>query len=271
MITIKEIISTTHLDSDGDKFTKEMLMNFVEQINTEYVIAQIEHDPRNPPIGRLKTAKLVQLDDVEYAVQTETEIFEKDDFASEIDHSRSIKIKEHLLNEIDLSYDKSFNENEVNIVEEIGIILNNQPSQAIKKSIDPIAVLEIACGLMLGSFVKGFFSKIGSDAYEKLKIKVGKLFKKDRSKKEKLLQFDFTVYGIDPQINVRVILNNPTINEFESFLTNGLNILEDILPRFNNDQYSIKEIVFLYEGNKLNLLFGIRSDAVPMYVKKADA
>lgn len=77
-MTIEGIGATTHEDSHKCKFTKEALESAANQINNgKYVpSAGIEHDSTLMPIGKTINAKIVKLDDGEFAVKIRQETFE---------------------------------------------------------------------------------------------------------------------------------------------------------------------------------------------------
>lgn len=76
---IKGIGATSHLDLHNCRLSKEMLEELVNNINNEkYAIRMgIEHDSSIMPIGKILSGKMLELEDGEYAVEIEQEIFEK--------------------------------------------------------------------------------------------------------------------------------------------------------------------------------------------------
>lgn len=86
----KIIISSTHLDSHGDKMTKEELYSIAESINNDKYKPgiNIEHDLTFPPLGRCINAEVIKGHDSEYYLTIEQEFyntnqilkFENDDY-----------------------------------------------------------------------------------------------------------------------------------------------------------------------------------------------
>ena len=76
---LKSIGATTRVDRHGMRMTKEVLESMVTQINSpkEALPVGVEHDLIIPPIGKILTATLVQLDEGEHGVEIVQEIFEK--------------------------------------------------------------------------------------------------------------------------------------------------------------------------------------------------
>ena len=74
MMIIKGIASTTHIDSEGDKITKNAQHMMEEKINREYVPIDIEHSENY--IGVIFCAKVKKLKDGEYGLFIVAGIFE---------------------------------------------------------------------------------------------------------------------------------------------------------------------------------------------------
>lgn len=86
---IKGIGATTHLDRHNCKIDKEALEDLVKSVNGEYAIRiGIEHDSLIMPIGKILSGKLIKLEDGEYAVELEQEMFEE--YRTYIDASGAI-------------------------------------------------------------------------------------------------------------------------------------------------------------------------------------
>src|SRR6266571_15652 len=71
--------ASTHVDKQGEALALEALHDMVQQINSCYLPMGLEHDPRVPPIGRVSSAQVVRLEDGEWAVDGDVEIFEEGD------------------------------------------------------------------------------------------------------------------------------------------------------------------------------------------------
>jgi hypothetical protein len=57
----------------------EAIVDLAKQYSQEYIPLTIEHDIRNPPVGRVVSAEVVVLDDGTHLLQGEAEIFEESD------------------------------------------------------------------------------------------------------------------------------------------------------------------------------------------------
>lgn len=76
---LKGIGATTHIDRHNCRITKEALENAAKDINegTYAVGLGIEHDSTIMPIGKVINGKMVRLEDGEYALEIEQELFEE--------------------------------------------------------------------------------------------------------------------------------------------------------------------------------------------------
>jgi len=73
-------MATTHLDMHNEIISKEALEGAANQINSDRKpIFTVEHDTALPPIGKVLRAWIEPLEDSEYQLLAEVEIFEKDD------------------------------------------------------------------------------------------------------------------------------------------------------------------------------------------------
>jgi hypothetical protein len=266
---VKGIIATSHIDSHGDMLSPEGLKDMVKQINTQYIPIMIEHDPRIPPKGRIKSAKLIKLKDGHYAVEGIKEIFEEGDDISEVDSSREMPLPTNEFGVLQVMFDRSYGDKESQqIINDISNLLNSSPQKYEKKALEPISVLIIGGGFILGGIITGFFNKLGADAWDALKIKLKKLLqtkKKRKDAQDKLLIFQFTLFKEGVVVNTEVILTNPSDDIIENFLENGLKKLDYILPLHIEKFPEVKKIVFNYSNNNLSILFSVRKDAILIY------
>lgn len=76
---VRGIGATTHLDKHNCRIAKEALESAVKDINEGiYAIGVgIEHDFSIMPIGKVISGKLVELEDGEYGLEIEQELFEQ--------------------------------------------------------------------------------------------------------------------------------------------------------------------------------------------------
>src|SRR5207245_5749517 len=73
------VVATSAVDADDDQLSERSLQALVDQVNDGWMPVVLEHDPRNPPVGRVVAAKLVRRQDESFAVEGEFELFENGD------------------------------------------------------------------------------------------------------------------------------------------------------------------------------------------------
>lgn len=75
---MRGIVSTTHVDSHNMRMTKKALENAAQQINEGAVPGVgVDHDVLIPPIGKVVKAQVIKLEDGEFGLFAEQEIFEE--------------------------------------------------------------------------------------------------------------------------------------------------------------------------------------------------
>lgn len=264
---IKGIIATSHINSHGDMLSPEGLKEMVKQINTQYIPIMIEHDPRIPPQGRIKSARLIKLKDGHHAVEGIKEIFEEGDEIIEVDPSREIPLQTYERDVLQITFDRSYGGKESQrIINDISKLLHSSPQQYEKKALEPISVLIIGGGFILGSIATGFFTKLGADAWDALKRKLKKLFqKKIKEAQNNLLIFQFSLFKEGVTVYTEVILTNPSDDDIDNFLENGLKKLDNVLRLYTKKFPEAKKMIFNYSTNNLSILFFVRKDAIPIY------
>lgn len=69
-------MATTNLDRHGHRFTREDLDHLVAQAGgPEFIYA--EHDTSNPPVGRVFSRRVVPIEDGQFAIEAELEVFDE--------------------------------------------------------------------------------------------------------------------------------------------------------------------------------------------------
>jgi len=245
------------------------LESLVESINSSHTPMGIQHDPRIAPVGRVASAQIRQLDDGEYAAEGVVEFFEPGDEIRLIDDGQELPIHRYEGQGLEILFDRNFRDSEDQVlIEEIGGLFGTRPQEEVKKALDPLTVLTIGGAFVLGSIARGFFSKLGGDAYETLRNRLKKLFARRKAgEKEKLLVFRAAVAAADYDVEVVVVLSNPTDQDIKDFLEAGLSTLDGVVQACWDPQSGLKRLVFEYSGKRLTLKFGVRKDAAPLYPK----
>ena len=264
---VKGTIATSHIDRHGDMLSPEGLKDMVKQINTQYIPLMVEHDPRIPPQGRMKSANLKKLEDGHYAVEVINEIFEEGDEIDVVDSSREMPLPIYDSEVLQITYDRSYRDAESqHLINDISNLLGSSPQEYEKKALEPISILIIGGFYLIGKIASGFLNKLGSDAWEALKSKLKILFeKKKKEAKENLLMFQLSISVEGLIVNTEIIMTNPSDDDIDFFFEKGLSKLDEILPSLINKNPEVKKIVFSFADKGLSLLFSVRKDTIPIY------
>ncbi|MCA9935039.1 MAG: hypothetical protein KC415_13990 [Anaerolineales bacterium] len=258
---------TSHIDKHNERVSLSALQDLVGLINKQYTPMGVEHDPRIPPVGRVLSAYLEELEDGEFAVDGIAEIFEEGEEIEFRDDGREIPVGE-LSDRLRISPDRSFrNSDDQQLLEEMRALIDGELVPQIKKSVEPISLMILAASFAAGGIASGFLNKIGEDAWDLFKAKlIGLMNRKEQQNKERLLAFEFTVHQDDHLLYLETILANPTESDINKFLEEGLRRLDESTPRFFKRRHYLTKVVFEYKGDQLRVIFGLRKDGVPISV-----
>jgi hypothetical protein len=261
------ILTSTHVDLDSERMSPGAIESMVAAANAHYIPVGIEHDPRIPPVGRVASAHVKQLDDGEYAVVGVLEYFEPGEEIELKSDGREIPTKHIEPDRLYVSFDRSFRRPEYQkLIEQISEVFKTPPSEQVKKAIDPVSLLEIGGAFVLGSIAKEFCTKLGSDGYERVKTSLGELFSRKRAAREEaILVFRADVTFRDSQIEIQVFVTNPTADDIDQFLERALAGLDEAVARYWDVGSGLRRMVFEYHGGTLEIRFGVRRDAVPLW------
>jgi len=265
MKIVTATLATSHVDRHRDRLTLSALEGMVQQIQDAYIPINIEHDPRQPPIGRIADASLEQRPDGAYAVEGTIEVFEPGDDAASDTDQRVMKLRIPQV-PIQVEFDRSFdNPEDRHTVEEIGALLGSRPQFEAKKALEPLTVLAIAGLFAFGSIAKGFFSKLGGDIYETLKARLKALVARRRQAgSDCVLMFRAAVCRGDHTVLVEVFATNPTPETVEFLFGPALAELDRLLPSYYQPETGVKRIVFELTGGQLELRFGVNEKCRPL-------
>ncbi|HST20475.1 MAG TPA: hypothetical protein VLR90_05130 [Blastocatellia bacterium] len=268
----KAILTTTHVDRHFQKMSLSALESVVDLIGRYHIPFIVEHDPRIPPIGRIAEAHIKQLEDGEYGVEATIEMYELGEDIPMIDDSREIPLHDHRADKLEVMYDRNFQTlDDQLLIRDVASLFGTEPKEEVKKAFDPLTVLTIGGAFLLGGIAKGFLSKLGGDSYDLLKDRLKKLMgRKKPGEKEKLLSFQFIIQYEDYTIETEMILTNPTDDDIERVLANGMQELDRVLPRYCNPASGIKKAVFEYSDGVAKFKYGIRKDAAPLIAEHSE-
>ena len=266
-------MAKSHVDLHGDMIHPKALEDVARQIREQYLPMNIEHDIRRPPIGRIVSAEVIKLQDGEYALQGTAELFEESDSLESLTgDGRKIPIRGQDIQTIVVEYDRTFRDKEgQELLHELSQISGEieKSREIIKKALEPISTLLICAGVfVVGSIAKGFFSKLGSDAYEGLKNALIKYFRKKISS-EQILDFCFSVKQYNRTFEVHVLAVNPSEQKLDELFTSRFNGVDSLLVSFPLSESDVARVVLEYENQRLLIRYAVRSDSVPFMFMRA--
>lgn len=256
---------------DNEFTPPEVITQALKDHKDNYIPLTVGHDIRNPPIGRVWPTTVVVSDDGTHLLKAEGEIFEEIDNLSSVQAGqRTVRIQAEEVQTFQAFGNQTFEEDEdvADLYRDLRNLGSGSEDQAYREnSVDPISLLIIGCGVFIVQGISnGFFSKLGEDLYEVLKRKLQKIYeRKQLEDKEQLLQFQlFVISEAGRPIEINIVLTNPSQKDIDEFFNCGLVILDSVLPRIPLDDLDLCRIVFSYQSTGLRILYGLRSDSIPI-------
>ena len=258
-------MATTRVDLHGERFPLEALESMRDHIRSSYLPFIYNHDPRSPPFGRVIDAEIVTLEDGEFALEAEVELFEEGPLPPLVG-DRSVASRE-LPDGFLLTIDRTFSLPEFEEpVASIAAIFEKPPQFEVKKALDPIAVLGISAGLFVaGKFAGAFFSRLGTDAAAALSAKLKNIFARKHDEQTRLLRFELEFEHKGQSCRADVILTAPTAHDIDGFLADGLQQLDMMLPSCLDQIDGLIRYVFTYSEGRVKLEFAVHRDAYPVF------
>lgn len=263
------ILATTHVDKHDERLTLEALESLVEQINHQYVLLSVEHDPRIPPIGRVASAKLVRLDDGEYGVEGVVELFETNNSITDAMTDREIAIPAYTGEKILITVDRSYTHDEESqkIIRELQEHAQIEVREEGKKSIEPLSMLTIGIALVVGQFLNGMLAKASADTWDYVKHRISQMLRHNKaSNKKSILVYRLYISEPNQQKLIEVVLSNPSPREIEMFHSACLEKIDALVPSLLAAHPLIKKVVLECKMGEVTILYGVRLDGLPMLV-----
>lgn len=261
---------TTHVDLVGEKLAFEGLESLAASINGYYLPFTVEHDIRNAPIGRVASATVVRLEDGEFAVKGIVEVFEQGDTLSSLrGDGRNIPVAREDVPTFNVEYDRSYETTEGR--ELLAALSRLSPESGtivqVKKSIEPISTLIIATTIIGTAIATGFFGKLGEDLYVGLKNVLKAHFGSRQESRECLLDFQFTTTRYEEPVEIHILLTNPTSDKIEALFSAGFQHLDSYLLACGGLD-SVARFVFEYKDGRVECLYVLRQDCVPLKLRR---
>jgi len=276
MEKIQGIVATTRADLHGEKFPREELETIACQMREEYIPVTYEHDIRNAPIGRIVSAEVIKLEDGEYALQCISELFsESESLETLTGDGRRIRTMDQDIKTIFVKYDRYdrtlWNKEGQELLRELSQISGEkeEPEELFKHSLGPVPTILICVGVFAaGQIAKEFFTKLGSDAYDKLKNAFSKYFRRKISS-EQILDFCFSVRQYSTTFEVHVLVVNPSEQKLNELFASKFTGLDELLGSISLSESDVAKVVLEYENRTLTMRYAVRSDCVPLKFVRA--
>jgi hypothetical protein len=259
------IIASTHMDKDGERHTLESLRILNNTINHYYLPSNFDHNNR-APIGRIYSAKIIELENDEFGVFAEGEVFENSDTLENIQNLNKTVQPHEEVDRIKIIPDPRFlSEDELTFLDELSLRFDNANTRQINKATDYQSVLLVSLGVfLLGNIATGFLQKLGSDAYDYLKAKLIEYYKL-KLKKETL---EFSILVKDPNtgdiVELNIAINNPKEKDIELFFNTLYKRLDEILNQLEHFIPDAHTIYLNANNQKLEIDFILDKHAIPI-------
>jgi hypothetical protein len=116
---------------------------------------------------------------------------------------------------------------------------------------------------IVGSIAKGFFSKLGSDLYERFKGALVKYYQK-RTSSEQILDLCFLVKQRNRNFEVHVVVANPSEQELNELFASKFEGVDTLLASLTLSEPDVAKVVFENENQRLLMRYAVRDDSVPL-------
>ncbi len=262
------IMATTHVDAHNESISPEGLRLMADDLSRILLPVWVQHDPRLPPVGRVLKGEVKQIDDGELAVEAEIECWAHGDPVPFI-CDRRMPLGKPGHERLFAAFDRGFcDEQSQTTLRKIEATLGCEPQPEVKKALEPLTILTLGGTFLAGAIASGFFGQIGSDAYGALKEQVKQLLrrkKENEPQREVLFLFKAFLRNSDEYLEIDLVITNPTDEDIEHFLEEGLHLLDSVVPALLHDKRDIQRIVLELADRRLLVRFAVRSDAAPIF------
>jgi hypothetical protein len=269
MKTLRSVVATTRVDADGEALADEGVALLVEQMNSQCIPMWVQHDPRQPPVGRFIAAEAKRCPDGEVEVVATAEMWERgEDIPLLPDRFMPLGKPEH--GRPFVSFDRGMVE-DLDDLEAVASMLGSAANREAKKALEPLTVLTLGGTFILGAIASGFFGQIGADVYTAVKEKLQAIVRRRRGDlaacvppREFLFVFKAFVENGGQHCLVDVIITNPHAEDVAWLLESGLRELDVVVPMVLSAAPDVRRLVLEVNDGNLYVSFGVRGDAAPI-------
>ncbi len=271
-MTLRSIrIATTHAVPGNQVVTLDDLRQHLATIDQVIIPVFAVHDPRQPPIGRVVSGVITGLEDGEFALDANVELFGPD-FIPKIGRSEDKRVVianrpqgkfAVWCNEISVTPEKTGHLREISEI--LGTPVAYRSSTGMFQEELPILIIGVGA-LPFGYIADTVSRRLGLEKIHRLTAKLNLIYTSPgENRKESLLIYDLDVTDRQQRsLLIEVILTNPSGKDIDSFFYGGLGELDRILPPFYLSRLHPKKIVMNYSDGRFRVLYAIQEQGIPM-------
>jgi hypothetical protein len=264
METRTQILATTHVTKRGDTVDAEDLKRISRQFVDGAGEVDIEHDPRNPPAGRIVAADFVNLPEGHFGLQGTMQLFDETDYQQPYPLAGTVLRKRDRPTTRMLVIDEHFtgSDEATSAAREIAMELEADLRFLSKNAVEPPTwlIVGLLCGF--GAIASSFLAELGKDAYKATKKKLLALLKQSSSAEEnRLVIFEVSLSNTKNGFLASVILTNPTSEVLNEFLREAQ--LDGITKSIAERSTHVSRVAFSFDDSRLKLLYVVRKDGLP--------
>ena len=264
MKTLKrQIVASTHVDLHGDQIPREQLERLFEQMRDPWILTS-EHNQAKPPIARSYNKEFSQLDDGEWAIRVDIDVFDEVAFANYGGFSIAYFRRRRTINpqrqpEVEVIYNPDvFTDDEIGDI----IALSTKDLQ-----IDGRELVQKELGIPLILIVKfavvayfaAFFGAMGTETWKYLRHRIKVLAERKRQQSQKALTCHF-IFPMQYQGCIIEVLAEVPVDSFPLLETGKVSTIIDLDVYTKGKRVQKVAIRFDAEAKRWALAYCISDD-----------
>lgn len=264
-------IATTHVVPDHQATALEDMKRHLDTIDHVIIPVYSVLDPRQPPIGRVVSGAIVGLEEGEYALDVNVELFDPDFIPPpKAAMDKKVTIVNRPQGMFGIWCDMfTITPEKAVILQEISEIIETPVSSRSGTGImqDDLSILIIGIGRLPFGYIADTFSRrLSVEKIHLLTKNLTQLYTSPRAvPADSLLIFDLDVTDRQQMsLLIEVIMTNPCVKDIKTFFSEGLSELDRILPPFYLSRLQPRKIVMNYNNGRFNVLYAIQDQGIPM-------
>jgi hypothetical protein len=263
------ILATDGEHTDGSKTGIAFLQTMVENHNSHYSQMLWNHDLRFPPVGRIRSARVVKLPDGHSGVAAEMEEYEDTDTPASIHgDGRTIELYVRDVPLFAVAADLTFDsDGGREVLDRLGRITGAAGNDLYwKRGADAgVSTLVITSGLfMFGAIVVGFLERLGADLYERFRRALTEYFGNPGLPKNGYVDFRFFVRKDETDFDYHLLVDNRNPGDLAELLSTRFEGLDDLIADVPISEAGLGRVVAERVAGRLVLRYAVRKDAVPL-------